>query len=189
MKKFFATLALVTIASSLQAASIDWTVSGLNKVLTDYSGSTAAGTTVYLILADSASLASITSTESKTLTKSEFEDALDAITIATVSADNEGKKPATVKNTVASDLLTAGSTYQMAAIYLSSTAEFTYYRSSGAVSGTAYDPAIEGASGGVGTSWATMSAATWTKASAVPEPSTAALALAGLALLLKRRKA
>ena len=189
MKKILATLSFVVLAASVQAASIDWTVSGLNKVLTDYSGSTAAGTTVYLILADSSSLASITSTDSKTLTKQEFEDALSAITIATVSSGTDGKKPATVKNTVESDLITAGSTYQMASIYLSPTSDSIYFRSSGAVSGTAYDPKVEGASGGVGTSWATMSAANWTKGAAVPEPSTAVLALAGLALLLKRRRA
>lgn len=191
MKKILATLALAAMAASVQAASIDWSLSGMNKVLTEYDGTTVAKyTKVYLILADNTSLAKITyDTTTEKPTKDEFDTALSTILIANVEAGEDGKKPATTKITVESDLLAAGTSYSLAAIYLSESEGSGYYRIV-KTSGTAYDPSVAGSSGSVSTSWQTLSGSSWTKGyTAVPEPSTAVLALAGLALLLKRRRA
>ena len=189
MKKTLALLLGFLAATSVQAASIDWVIAGKNQVLSEYGGTTAAKTPVYLILADSASLATITDV----VGESAFSDALSDITIATLEAGTDGKKPAgLVQNTitVASDKLTASQQYDLAMIYVSVDTDGSGYYKMVAARGMAYDPTVEGATGGVSTDWGTMRSATWTKGySPVPEPSTAVLALAGLALLLKRRKA
>ena len=194
MKTILASLALAVVATIAPAASIDWSVTGMNKVLNEYDGTVASGTTVYLVLADATSLASITYDEaSNPLTDATFADARSAITIGTVNAGADGKKPSKTLNTVSSDLLTAGTEYTLAAIYFSTASDGNGYYRSVVTPGTAYDPTVAGSAGAISTSWATMSTAQWTKgyapAPAVPEPSSAALALAGLALLLKRRRA
>ena len=191
MKNKIATLLLIGAVATCQAASINWQVGGANRALTDYTGSAAANTTVYLVLTDG--LNNITGIDGSTTSKSDFDSALLAITVGTVDANGEGKKPASTTTTVDSDLLTAGQTYALSGLYFSTDATTgdIYYRVVN-TSGTAYDKTVEGQTGSVSTNWGTMANASWTKgytAAAVPEPSTAVLALAGLALLLKRRRA
>ena len=189
MKKTLALLLVFLAATSVQAASIDWSLSGKNQVLSEYGGGTASKTPVYLILADSASLASITDVVGETA----FKDALSLITVATLEAGSDGKKPAGLVNntvTVASDKITAGQSYNMAMIYVSVDTDGNGWYKMASGLGVAYDPSVEGSSGLVSTDWGTMRSSSWTKGySPVPEPSTAVLALAGLALLLKRRRA
>jgi len=187
MKKTFLLIAsLMLFASMSHGASITWIISGKNTALKDYASNVAAGTTVYLILADSTSLASITDIEGKDA----FEDALAAITVGSVTADSDGKKPEQTTVDMSSSLLTAGNSYTLASLYLGYDSDGNGYYRYASNTGTAFDPSVEGSAGTISTSWANMGTATWTKGyTAVPEPSTAALALAGLALLLKRRKA
>ena len=186
MKKTLALLLGLLAATSVQAASINWTVSGKNQALSEYGGTTAAGTTVYLILADATSLASITDVANLT----DFTTALDSITIGTVESDSAGKKPNPITTTVSSSKLTAGTSYTMASIYISVDPDGNGFYKMATGVGVAYDPSVEGSSGSISTDWGTMRSASWTKGyTAVPEPSTAVLAFAGLALLLKRRRA
>ena len=191
MKKTLLTIAgLLLFASMSHGASISWIMSGKNQALKDYSNAVAGGATVYLILADTTSLASITSTDSKALTKTEFDNALAAITIGSVSAGADGKKPTVTTVDMSSDLLTASQNYLLGSLYMGyDDAGNGFYRIA-TNTGTAFDPSVEGSAGTVSLNWANMGTASWTKGyTAVPEPSTAVLALAGLALLLKRRRA
>ena len=189
MKKIITSFALVVAAATLQAASIDWSISGVNSAIADYSGATAANTTIYLILADATSLSSITyDSVSNPLTESDFYSALSAITVATRTAGADGKKPTPSTGTVESPLLVAGNSYPMAMIYVSSSGADGYFRAVTAT-GNAYDPSIEGSSGGVGTSWSNMRNSSWTQAYSVPEPGIACMALLGVGMMLKRRRA
>ena len=177
-------------AFTASAASINWQVSGLaNKILNNYDGSVAANTPVYLILADTASLASITGCADKDT----FVSALEDITVASGTTKADGKKWDGAGNYTAykSPLLTAGAQHALAMLYYSEDAAtgIGYYKITTG-KGNAYDETVPGATGSISLSYANLGTATWTKGyEAVPEPSTAALALAGLALLLKRRKA
>ena len=174
------------IAMTTHAASIDWKITGMNSVISDYLGNAAANTTIYLVFGTTADIASIT----EAADKDAFSSALSAITIATTSSASDGKKPSTTTTTVSHASLTASQDYTLGMLYLSEDADGNgFFRVTTAL-GTAYDPSVVGSSGSVSTSWANMKSASWTKGyEAVPEPSTAALALAGLALLLKRRRA
>ena len=187
MKKY-TLLFVAMIAMTTQAASIDWKITGLNSAIVDYLGNPAANTTIYLVSGTASDIASITDASDKDA----FSSALSAITIATTASDSSGKKPATTTTTVSHDSLIASQDYTLGMLYLSEDSDGNgFFRVTTAL-GTAYDPNVVGSSGSVSTSWANMKNASWTKgytAAAVPEPSTAVLALAGLALLLKRRRA
>ena len=189
MKKLLAvSLALVASAEVCFGAAIDWTLSGMNTALTDYAGNTAGKTTVYLVLADNKSIASITDVAGEDA----FTTALGSITVATVSSGTDGKKPATTTATFESPLLDAGTSYTFGMLYVSNDTDGNgFYRLLKSQSSVAaYDSSDPSSSQAVSLSWSTMKSAAWTKGyTAVPEPSTVALALAGLALLLKRRKA
>ena len=191
MKRNIGLLSSLLISVGIaHGAAIDWTLSGMNSALTDYAGSAAANTTVYLVLADQSKIATITDLADA----SAFTTALDAITVATVESNSTGKKPATTTATYESPLLTAGTSYTFGMLYTSVDSDGNgYYRLlTSASSISAYDSSDPSSSQAVSLSWSNMGKASWTKgytAAAVPEPSTAVLALAGLALLLKRRKA
>ena len=127
--------------------------------------------------------------------KTEFDEALAAITIGSVNAGTDGKKPTENGTTVSevevsSPLLTASQNYLLGSLYMGyDDAGNGFYRIA-TNTGTAFDPKVEGSAGTVSLNWANMGSASWSKGyTAVPEPSTAVLALAGLALLLKRRRA
>ena len=184
MKKTLLLLAVLFTASQIMfGAAIEWQISGMNKALTNYDGATAANTTVYLILADSSSLASITGLENE----ADFTSALSAITLSTVTSGTDGKKPATLTSVVSSDLLSAGTTYTFGMLYVSEATDGGYYRYVAATK-PAYDLSDPTGKQTASLSWATMAGSTWQKGYAVPEPASAMLALAGVAMLIRRRK-
>ena len=180
---------LAACAAVSPAATIKWSVTGNNTyVINDVLGNPYAKQTLYLI-----SASDVSSITDPTMDKTTFYDNLSALTIATATSAADGTKPTdVVKKEVTSDLMTAGSQFTFGALIVSEDAEFVYYKLF-TVKATPYADDAPDASRNalVATSWAatTLDKGSWTKAAAVPEPSTAALALAGLALLLKRRKA
>ena len=198
MKKLIAFFSvIVATVGATYAAAIDWNISGMNKVLSAYDGTTAANTAVYLVLADTTSLASITDATDEEA----FNTALANIQVGVTESGIDGKKPSTTQSTVESPKLTSGTNYTFGMLYVSKdTAGNGYYRivTSDAA---AYDTSDPSTSQAVGLSWATMSSAAWSNGwtkptdpdpgptPGVPEPATGALALAGVALLFKRRRA
>ena len=184
MKKLL-TLALVGIAGMASAVTMQW---GGSKIAFD--GNTLKSDTKvtgYLIALDSFS-------ESYTLT-----DSFSASDIG-VQVDMKEKTSAVGKLTGVWSIDTTkydnGSTFAVLLKYTGASDGKTYYNLSSdlvEMSGMATDPPANAANTESSFSYSTSSSSGkltkgggWT---AVPEPSTAALALAGLALLLKRRKA
>lgn len=179
-------MAVLAMAVSANAASIDWTISGPPPMTAnDYLGNPAANATIYFIVAND--LSSITSI---TQFKADFLSNLSAITLTTAQMTETGAKPAINQQPVSSPLLTAGTPTTFGMLYFSEDAAGNgYYKI--AVSGST--PYLDGAPAydqtEVVTSFPTMASAGWTQGYVpVPEPATAALALAGLALLIRRRK-
>ena len=188
MKKLL-TLAALVAAVTTQAASIQWAFSGITtsaKQIKNYAGTAMTGT-LYLILSDSASaLEGATS-------QSAFETALEGITLGTAAVASGKISSTTVVNSSALTAVEAGGPkYTFAVVVFDPTN--AYYYLSGTKEQYAYDAGAETPSptsitftaNDIGETYRNNNNITW---SFVPEPSTAALALAGLALLLKRRKA
>ena len=192
MKKTLTLLALIGLVSAASAASMTWTVSSIKFNGSTLNATTGAGLTAYLVflgnggtLADSYTVAEIDSLK-------KVDSATGTTAKGAVSSDYVFTKP---ESGDCSEL--NGNVY---ALLLSYTSEGkTYYNLGSAtytVSGmdedgstalSDYKPAAATFSYGTkNDSGPVTSGGGWT---AVPEPSTAALALAGLALLLKRRKA
>ncbi len=189
MKKFITLMVLAAASISAYGASINWNISGINNALDNYTGGAAANTTVYLVLGDAASKALLTSS---TQLSTDFFSALAGITINTVTAAADGKKPVVTADIIStSPLLTAGTSYIFGMLYVSEDAMgngFYAWVQSDAVAYN-YDPEDTSNSSAVGLSWSSMNSSAWTQGYApVPEPATAALALAGLAMLIRRRK-
>ena len=191
MKKAITLLAVVGFAFSASAASFQWTVSGIA-----FNGSTLksdAGLTAYLVyLGNGGSLAS-------SYSASEIDSLVSGASDSVVGSTAKGAATSTYALAEPSDgdyTSYNGDVYGILLSYVSG--EKTYYNLSSAtytVSGLAdetssmdaYKPAASTFSYGSSSEGSSVSAGSgWV---AVPEPSTAALALAGLALLLKRRKA
>ena len=180
----------VLLAFYAQAASINWTITGSTTyVMKDYLNNDFALQTVYLIAAEDVS--SITYVEgSKELTKNQFYDALSDLQIASATTAADGTKPSVSKQPVTSDLMTAGTRMTFGFLMVSEDAQGNGFYRLLTNQGTPYET---GASASAQTTFSsaynTLGGKSWTKAYAVPEPSTAMLALAGLALLIKRRRA
>ena len=189
MKKIVTLFSLLALATCVQAATIKWTISGSTTyVVNDYSGNPYASQTIYLV--DGSYLDSLVDVAQS---KKDFQDTLEAITIATATSSSTGTKPTNVSNLeVSSNMMTAGSLFSFGIVLISEKDGFGYIKTY-SVNGTPYadDAPTANRTGKATTAWAAtgIDKGSWTKSYTVPEPSTAALALAGLALLLKRRKA
>ena len=197
MKKLM-TLALTTLAVvAAQAANINWTVSGtassiVYDIKPDGSGSstTTFSGSAYLIIADD--LSSLSGLKSQ----SAFESALSAITLETVSV-SAGAKPSVTKQLVSNDQLNDGTSTTFGLLVYSTDSDGNGYYKVATVSATPWaDGTPTSAQKTVTTPWAKVAADTsapwtkaWTKPQPVPEPATGALALAGVALLFRRRRA
>ena len=185
MKKTL-TLVAALLAIASQAASIDWSMTGTAAV-NGSNGDPLSGATLYLISANDTSW-----TTKEYNSKQAFLAALAEVTINdTYALDNDGKKPTIENVVVTSDLMgTTSMTFGLMVLEQTSTGGYNFKLTT--VTATPY---ATGATADAHTvlktnisKLASGTSAPWTAAS-VPEPSTAALALAGLALLLKRRKA
>ena len=179
MKKFVTMMVVALVAVSASAASIDWTVSlGRTGKFVDSTGANMNGT-IYLVLAD---------TTFNATTAEEFDAQLTAATLGT-AAVSASKLTSTANATATSDALTAGTSYDFA-IVVYDAANSMYYTSA-SNSGYAYESGVDDATSIKFTSAqaGTDGSATWTPTyTAVPEPASAMLALAGVAMLIRRRK-
>ena len=169
-------MVVALVAVSASAASIDWNISlGRGGKIVDSTGTALTGN-VYLVLAD---------TTFNATTAEEFQSQLDAATLGTM-AITSGKNSGSA-TTATSNALTDGVIYDYSIVVFDA-AKSLYYMSD-AASAKAYtvgvtDPVEIGFD-------ADMIAApsTWTPTyTAVPEPASAMLALAGVAMLIRRRK-
>lgn len=190
MKTNIIALAVLSCAISASAASINWGFTGINKaasLITDSTDAAYSGD-IYLILASDA-----TSLEGKT-SQADFESALTSIKLGTATVSN-GK--ISTSQTANSPSLIAkvdgGSPYTFQVVVFDST-NLKYYLSATSTE-YAYSPEGVAANTDAATSITFTkqmigkgSSPSWSPA-VVPEPNTAVLALAGLALLLKRRRA
>ena len=179
MKKFLAFSAAVAIVASLQANTIEWSL----PALTDGTGNDIAYTVDDIVFISTASPTSYDSTSGK-------------ITGTTPSGSNtyiDGSDQGDPDKYLVGfweDSLTGGGDYYMA--YKGS--DGTFYAlagDSGAVTVTAPasgDPLVPGSESGHKL-LADSSDTVRTVAPTVPEPATAVLALAGIAMLIRRRKA
>ena len=194
MKKLltFALLATVGVAN---AASINWNYNFGTRTIKDSDGNKLTGT-AYLILADD--LADIQAAADPS-DPSAFLDALNDAKLDSIGISG-GKSTSTTGTASDSDLV-AGTEYDFQ-VLIYDTAKNQYYVSTSkryaAYDGASDDPALakpveakfSGAELGA-TTGSNPNTNEWSSAtpSGVPEPATGALALAGIALLFKRRKA
>ena len=189
MKKILAIAVCAGFTLSVQAASILWTVSGSTSfVMKDYLGNDYKNQSIYLIAG--ADVSSITYTEDNKLTKDEFVGNLSDLTIQTATTSATGTKPTVSKLEVQSDFMNAGSLFTFGVLMFAEDRDGNgYYR---LLTGTG-TPFATGADASAQTTFTsaynTLGGKSWTQAYAVPEPATAALALLGLGLMIKRRKA
>ena len=191
MKKLLTFVILAAVASTASAASVDWKYnSGRNGFIADSKGNATSGP-VYLIFANDAS-ALATAAENDT-----FASTLENLKLDSVALTSAGKWNGTVDKTATSDKLTVGTSYDFAIVVYDSAANQYYVSATAtqqAYDETAENPVKKGISLGATQIGSTYSGANWasTKPSStpdIPEPATGALALAGVALLFKRRRA
>jgi len=184
MKKILTLTALAALAITAPAASIQWNLSlGRSGFIADSTGAAMNGN-LYLVLTSSAdTLAAAVETD-------KFVDTLSSVALDSMVLTN-GKN--TTTKTTTSPSLVADTQYSFSLVVFD-TANSQYYLSS-ALTKEAYDESatvvtptkVTFTAGMVGSS----SGATWSSSTptSVPEPGTAALALLGVGMLLKRRRA
>ena len=184
MKRILATIALVAMCSAASAATISWSIAAKAFGTSDGSSERAASYYVSVFLYDNYdSVVSALGTLGSAAESS----------ISTISS-YEQSNGTTAKTGMASGNFTtteaSGTTIQlfMVAFDATSIGSASNYLISDAVASDAYAGTDVPTNQGKFTN-ASFSSSSWTPIAAVPEPSTAALALAGLALLIKRRKA
>ena len=207
MKKLLTLALAMALVVVSNAANINWSVSGNTSTYVylpnddgTASGSSLYSGTVYLILAsDLSSLSGHT-------TQSDFEDALADLTLATATSSS-GVKPDVNKVLVSDDQLVAATSTTFAMLVYGTDKDGNgYYKAATATATPWADGTAANAQKTVTTAWAKLAADTqapytsaWTlqqdpvnpddPTPGVPEPATGALALAGVALLFKRRRA
>ena len=187
MKKLIACLVAVMAVGALHAASINWTITGsTTTVANDYLGN-AYTSKAYLVLASN--LSSITS---DTQTKAQFESALAALCVSDATS-SDGKKPAVSGVTVTDDKLASGVATTFGLVIVSEDEDGNGFYKVITATGTPYvTGATADAQTKVSTAW-NFGTKSWVQGYAtpqpVPEPATGALALAGVALLFRRRRA
>jgi hypothetical protein len=184
MKKLLFFALCTAFASLASAGSIQWNINmGRNGYIADYKGEKMAGD-IYLILASSATAleeAAANNTFVTALANASLGDPIEITSGKNNNAVNTATQPSTI--------LAVGTEYSFS-IVVFDTANKQYYISS-ALSEKAYDESAAVVSPNKITFTTSEVGSTFNAnwQTSVPEPSTAALALAGLALLLKRRKA
>ena len=169
-------MAVALVAVSASAASIDWVLSlGRTGKVLDSTGAALTGN-IYLVLADTTFDA--TSAE-------EFVSQLNDATLGT-TAISAGKAPSSAA-TATSDTIKAGTAYDFAVVVYDATAGLFYM--SAVNSGKAYQQGVDDAIELTFTAANMAAPSQWTPTyTAVPEPASAMLALAGVAMLIRRRK-
>lgn len=188
MKKLLATFAVVMAVSALHAASIDWSVNLNTQVMKDYLGTANYSSTVYFIYA-----ADLTGLYNPEQTKEQFLANLGSITLNDeYSANSDGKIPGISKITVTDSRLKRPTiedpTKPPVAIFIfAEDAVGNGFGKNLTVPCTPYNP--EDGTSEVKTSWLGLKNADWSQVYSVPEPATGALALAGLALIFRRKRA
>ena len=184
MKKLLVFALCMFIAGVASAGSIQWNISlGKKGFIADSNGDAMTGT-LYFLLTDTAN------SLSDAVDLNKFADTLESSKLGSMEL-TDGKNTAVNTVTKSNTVLTPDTTYSFSLIVFD-TANKQFYIAS-AIEQKAYDEAADIVTATqvtfnqtqVGSSYA----ANWSPTAPVPEPSTAALALAGLALLLKRRKA
>ena len=194
MKKLLTLALAVSLVGAASAACIDWgATQARNTYVWDSDGNKFNGT-AYLVLADDVSTI-LAPTETETFTDLLGNYKLDSVSIS------DGAYKITEKTSPNSDRLTAGTEYDFQVILVDSNGNYKLSdtkRNAAYTSGTD-DPTSVGftdTSFGASRNAPQDPAAAWTDAPVyqggtpgVPEPATGALALAGVALLFKRRRA
>ncbi|MBQ2281439.1 MAG: PEP-CTERM sorting domain-containing protein [Kiritimatiellae bacterium] len=182
MKKLVTIMMVALVAISASAASIDWKFSGLTtaaKRIVDSTGVNYNGN-IYLILADDA--AALTATT----TKETFESTLSSITVGTTTVADGKATNNTATDSSWLSQAQGGSQYDFQIVVY----DGAQYYLSAVKSQYAYtDPTTPTSiTFGYNDIGATYQNTSNVKYTAVPEPASAMLALAGVAMLIRRRK-
>ena len=180
MKKTLAIIAAMAMFNLANAASLNWQIAGITQPGTTTPG---AGYAVYLFILEQSK-----DFGAKTITRSDLASLIESgsdfsqyVAATGSSNDNGGVTGATGYN--GTSFTTGDSLKSFAVVFdAANVASASNYMMT-----TKYASVSWGSPNGIKTaSFGSQSGATWTP---VPEPSTTVLALAGLALLLKRRRA
>ncbi len=170
-------MVVALIAVSASAASIDWTVNlGRSGKFVDSTGAALTGN-IYLVLAD---------TTFNATTAEEFESQLASATLGTQGV-SAGKMVTLDAQTATSSALKAGTAYDFA-IVVHDVANSQYYMSD-SINRHAYTAGTDDPVQLTFTATQATGNASWAPTyTIIPEPASAMLALAGVAMLIRRRK-